>query len=98
MLEQLKNFDVNRATIDELVGLAAYGRTVANEFAALGVEQPEWLGVQLDALARVIKAKNQDRLAARLRTINASLDNLKTPQERKAALKAEAEKLRKAIV
>ena len=45
-LAELKNFDVNRATIDELISLAALGRILQAEYAQHEAEQPEWIGSQ----------------------------------------------------
>jgi DNA repair ATPase RecN len=97
MLEQLKNFNVNAASIEEMVALRAYGSLVRDEFDAQMVEVPEWLEIQLKNLARQIKAKNADRLAARRKEVQARLENLKTPTEKKTELRKELQSLDKQL-
>lgn len=95
MLEQLKNFAANRMNIDELVALAAYGRTLVAEYEAHEVECPEWVAEQLKALHREIKLKNADRIAARLRDAQTRLESMQTPNEKKAKLRTEIARLKK---
>lgn len=93
MLEQFKNFIADRMTMDQLIGLAAFGRQLRAEYEAHQVEEPNWVDVQLKALRREIAAKNSDALAARKSEINARLDGLKTPAEKKADLLKEKKKI-----
>jgi hypothetical protein len=97
MLQELKSFDANRASIDELMGYAAYGRLLRTEYEVREVEPPEWLGVQLTSLGNEIKAKNRDRLEARLRELNARQESLKTTSEKRAENAREISRLRKAL-
>lgn len=96
-LAELKNFDVNRATIDELISLAALGRILQAEYAQHEAEQPEWIGIQLKSLDREIAAKNHDRLEARLREVNSRLESLKTPNEKKLELRKEAARIKEQL-
>ena len=98
MLSELKNFDANRMSIDEMVTLRAFGRTLEGEYEAQNVETPDWIEVQLKQLDRQIAAKNADRLEARRREITARLENLKTPNEKKAELRRELAALDKKLV
>lgn len=98
MLEQLKNFNVNAASIEEMVALRAYGSIVRDEFDKHQVEVPEWLDVQLKNLARQIKAKNADRLEARRKELKARLESLKTAPEKRAELRKELQALEKQLV
>lgn len=95
MLENLKNFSANRMNIDELVALRAFGRTFVAECGVQEVEAPEWVVEQLKALDREIRLKNSDRIAAKLRDAKIRLESMKTPTEKKAALKREVARLEK---
>ncbi|HKN69721.1 MAG TPA: hypothetical protein VJX30_01620 [Terriglobales bacterium] len=98
MLTELKNFDANRASIDEMVSLRAYARNLISEFDNQSVEVPEWVTVVSKNLDRQIMAKNADRLEARRREIRARLENLKTPAEKKTELRKELAALDKQLV
>lgn len=93
MLTEFRNFNPDRLDIHQLLALAAFGRMLRDEYAEFQVDEPEWVGQNLRAIRREIKAKNQDRLEARKRDLNAKLENLKTPAERKAELMKELTKL-----
>lgn len=93
MLDSLRNFDANRASIVDMVSLRAYARTVVSEFENFSIEVPEWITNQVKALDRQIVAKRADSLEARKREVTARLENLKTPSEKKAELTRELKKL-----
>jgi hypothetical protein len=97
VLEQLKNFDTNRATIDELVALRAFARGLQSEYSEQTVEEPEWIGIQVQCLDREITAKNTDRLTAQLRDTENRLESLKTTTEKKVELTALKAKLQKKL-
>jgi hypothetical protein len=97
MLSELKNWSANRMDIDELVEFAAMGRALQAEFTALGVEPPEWLDENLTSIHREIKAKNHDRLAAKLRSAKARLETLKTPDEKRTGLQATITEIEKQL-
>lgn len=89
MLEQFRVFQVNRMDLEELVALAAYGRTLRDEFEKQKVEEPEFIDVNLKALRREIQSRVADKTDARRRQIRTKLDSLKTPAEKRAELEAE---------
>lgn len=95
MLNELKNFAVQRCGIEELVELSSFGRTLVTEFEALGVEVPEWITENLASIRREIKTKNAERLAAKVKSIRTRLEALATPDERKAKLQQELDQLEK---
>ena len=98
MLTDLKNFDANRASIDEMVSLRAECRTVVTEYEVQNVATPDWVEPALTNLDRQIKAKNAERLEARKREVTLRLDNLKTPNEKKIELRKELAQLNKELV
>lgn len=93
MLSNFQNFDADGATLEELVTLAAFGRHLRSEFEALKLDEPEWVGVQLNSIRREINVRSQDAREARIREIDARLAALKTPDEKKAELLKERERL-----
>lgn len=94
----LKNFDAKRATLEELVTASAAGRTYLGEFVELSVDAPEWLEIAVKSIRREIKAKNADRIAAKIRDAEARLETLKTPGEKRTALETELKALKKQAI
>ena len=97
MLTELKNFDANRMSIDEMVALRAFARTLESEYDTQMVETPGWIETQLKTLDRQIAAKNADRLEARRTEIRTRLESLKTTVEKRAELKKELAQLAKQL-
>ncbi len=98
MLDNLKNFDAKRADLAELIELSAFGRTLLAEFETLTVEPPEWAVENLTAVRREIRSRNQDRLAARLKTAKMRLETLKSPDEKRAGVQTEIADLEKQLL
>lgn len=92
-LHDLKNFDAQRMDIDQLVALAAFGRSVRTEYEQLNLEEPTWLDDRLKSLRREIAVRNTDRIEAMLKEKKTRLDALKTPNERKTELKKQIKEL-----
>lgn len=93
MLQNFKTFTANRMDLDELIELAAYGRQVRNEYESHQVEEPPYVGEQLNALRREIAARVADKKAARITSIRQQLAGLETAGEKRDRLKAELAKL-----
>ncbi len=98
LLDSLKNFDAKRAGLEELVAAHQEGSAVLKEFVELGVETPDWLEITVKSIRREIRAKNADRIAARIRDAEARLEALKTPSEKKSQLLEELKKLKKQAI
>ncbi len=96
-LSQFQNFNLDQTTLDELIALSVFGRQLRAEYEALQLEEPEWVDVQLKTIRREIHARNADAKEARLREIDARLDALKTPGEKRTELLKEKAKLEKAV-
>jgi hypothetical protein len=92
-LYDFKNFTADRLDLDELVSLSAFGKTLRAEYEIHGIEVPEYVSTQLNALTREIKGRVADQVEARRKHIKAQLESLKTPAERRAALEAELAKM-----
>jgi len=93
MLELLKNFVANRLSLDELVTLAAYGRSLRAEYEYHSLDEPSWLDSRLKTLRREIQSRNADELERRKKQIETSLNALKTPAERKKELLKQLEEV-----
>lgn len=93
MLQNFKTFTANRMELDELIELAAYGRQIRNEYETHQVEEPAYVGEQLNALRREIAARVADKKAARVASIKQQIAGLETASEKRERLKAELAKL-----
>lgn len=84
MLEQFKSFNVDAADdLDELVTMAAFGRSLRAEFEAQNISVPEFVDDNLRAIKREIESRVADRRAARVRELKAQREGLKTAAERR---------------
>lgn len=100
LIQLLKQFDADRNDVEDLVSLSAVARLVQNEYSVIGVEEPDWLTVRVKEIRREIKARTQDSVEKELREAQARLESLKTPEEKRAAIREKiallTEKLAKA--
>lgn len=92
-LNDFKTFAKDRLQMEDLIELAAFGRHYQAEYEAQGITAPEFVKDNLATLTREIQSKVAEAKAARVKTIQNSLEGLKTSQERRAALEAELAKL-----
>jgi len=92
-LQTFKSYNTARADLDDLVAMAAFGRTLRAEYEAHQIEEPEFVGTKLKALRAEIADRNADKIAARKSEIKARLDALKSPKEKAAELRKELEAL-----
>jgi hypothetical protein len=92
-LSQFQSFNVDQTSLDELVALSLFGRQLRSEYEALQLEEPEWVDIQIKTLKREIHARNADSLEARRRDVNARLESLKSPGEKRQELLKEKAKL-----
>lgn len=93
MLNEFKNFNAEAADLDELIALAAFGRSQRSEYEAQRVPEPEYVSLQLNTLRREIESRLSDRREARKREIKAQLEGLQTQAERRAKLEKELAEL-----
>jgi DNA repair exonuclease SbcCD ATPase subunit len=93
LLDELKNLDTDRMSLEDAVELSAYGRMVEAEFITLGVGAPEWLPIRLKELRREIRTRRQDLLDKRLREAKNRLQALKPTEERRAETQAAIDRM-----
>ena len=98
MLDSFKSFSDDQLEIDELVALSLFGRQLRAEYEALRVPEPDYVGLQLNAIRREIESKMADKREARKREIKSQLSGLKTAAERRQELEKELEQLEPATV
>src|SRR5574341_211588 len=94
MLDKLKNLNLNRSEVDELVALHAFGAGLVGAFGTLDLESPQWLQDSMAMLTKEIKARHEDALEAQLKETESQLDALKTADEKRQDLRAQAARLR----
>ncbi len=97
MLSDFQNFNKDRLNLDDMVALAAFGRILRAEYEAQKVDEPEFVDTQLKLLRREIASKVDDKRQARRKQIEAQLQSLKTPAERRAELEQEKAELDAAV-
>jgi hypothetical protein len=93
MLENFKSFNVDRLSIEELIALSAFGKSLRAEFVGFSVEVPEYVDNQLKTLAREIKLRNAENLESQLRDKKSRLEALTPAEEKREKIKADIEKL-----
>lgn len=93
MLEQFKAFNANKAEIEEIVSLSAFGRSLTAEYVALGVEAPSWVDARQSEIKRELSARLADVREKRKREIRAALTTLRTAEEKRADLAKELAQL-----
>ena len=89
MLDTFKAFNTEVADLDELVAMAAFGRSLRAEFESLNVSVPEFVDDQTRVIKREIETRVADRRAARVRELKAQRDSLKTAAEKREAIEKE---------
>lgn len=97
MLDLLRRFDADRSTLEEMLALVTFGKSLRAEYEARGIMVPEWLSEKLRVLNREIESHRRDALELRLKEIRAEQTRLQTPAERREALAKEQEQLEAAL-
>ena len=93
MLEQLRRFDAERASLDDMLALVWFAKALRTEYEARGIMVPEWVSDKLRVLNREIESHRRDALELRLKEIRAEQTRLQTPTERREALAKVQERL-----
>lgn len=100
MLERLKNLghaEDGASTVEALVELAAYGRSLKAEFEVHEVPVPKWLETNLRLLSGRIKDAHRRQQEEKLRRVEKEIEELRSKEEKKAAKEKEAEELRRSL-
>jgi hypothetical protein len=89
MHDLIKKFVADNATMETLLEVGAQAELLVNSYAHFGVEQPEWLVTARERIRSQIEARKVDIKANRVRQIQAQLQGLETPAEKRKRLEAE---------
>ena len=92
-LADLKNYDVDRLQMEDLLHLDATAQATLASAATNGVDAPEWLTTTAKRLKVDIRQRNRDVLEKRLSEVRARRAALATTEEKRAQAAAEEEKL-----
>lgn len=87
--ENVKKFVADNAPIEALLEAGAAAELLVNSYAHFGVDQPEWLVVAREKIRLQVEARKTDIKANRVRQIQAQLQGLETPAEKRKRLEAE---------
>lgn len=90
---QLRNLDVLRLDLDEMVELEMHAAALAVMYERHRLDTPEWLSDAQRTLQRALRQKRDDLLALRLQEAKQRLQKLRTPEERRGALEEEIAEL-----
>jgi hypothetical protein len=96
-LEQLRRYNADNTSLENMIALEAYGRMVSSGFQSRGLAVPEWLENTLSALASDIGAKSRDELMRQLKEAEAQESALLSRDERRARATQRAADLRKQL-
>lgn len=88
-----RNFDLNRFTIDELVGLAAMGTSMRAVYTTHSVEEPDQFTTNLKLILRGIRDLNEDVRARKIAQLKSELEGTQSRAERRTKLQEELTKL-----
>ena len=97
MLDQFKRFNTENSDLDELVAMAAFGRSFRAEFETLNISVPEFCDDTLRSIKREIETRVADRRAARVRELKAQREGLKTASEKREAIEKELASLGESV-
>jgi hypothetical protein len=89
MFDKLKSYDIDRASVDELIALAALAAAMIAEYQTNQLGAPEWVTTRLKSIRREIKTRVQDQLEAKLAEAKARRESLRTTEEKRTVLDAE---------
>lgn len=96
-LSDLRNYDVDRLQLEDLLHLEATAQSTLQAFARHEVDVPEWLASTAKRLKVDIKQRNRDVLEKRLSEARSRQAQLKTTEEKRQEAALEVEKLTKLL-
>src|ERR1041384_919147 len=93
LVEQLRSVDIDRAHIDDVIGLLSFGKLLRSEYQGLNYATPEWLDDKIRLMTRYVEMHRRDALELRLKEARAQQAALMTPTEKREKLAAEIAKM-----
>jgi len=96
-VEELKNFNVDRLSVEEMVYLAVEAQRLREGFEARAMPAPEWLMDQIRTLNVEIDRRKRDDLEKRLKELKSADAADMTASERREARRLERERIEKEL-
>ena len=89
MVEQLRNVDIDRAPVADVMALSAFAKSLRAEYEARQWEVPAWIDDKIRLIGRYIEMQRRDSLELRLAQAKASAATMLTTAERREKVQAE---------
>lgn len=93
LIDQLKHFDKDKITLDELVLLSVGAKGLSGEYQTWNLGEPEWLSDARRSIASEIQRQSADRIALELRELDAEDARLMSASEKRAQNQKRREEL-----
>jgi len=97
MLQELKNVNLDRVDEEQMVALVTFGEQLAKSYSDLDLVAPEWVEEKLKVLKRELAARQRDNLEKALKEVQARRETLRTAEEKRNDLDAQAAKLQERL-
>ena len=94
MINELKNANLDRPDMEELIALYAFAGSVTRTYVELKIETPDWLDSKMKDIRREITMRELANKEKRIKEVEARLTTLESVEEKRARLKRELEDLR----
>jgi len=86
ILDFIRNFDSDSSDLEGLVAISAVGRSIQSEFKSLEVDEPVWLGNNLEAIRSAIAVRKTDRLRKELAEMESRFEAMKPAEQKRQEL------------
>lgn len=86
MLDQLRNLNLDRVDIEDMVALKTFSTALFSGFSEVGLPVPEWIREKNEQLTVEIRNRRRDLLLREKKALQSEADKLRTPAERREDL------------
>lgn len=93
ILDRLKNVNLERSDLDEIVELLAFGNMMFNGYGSVALEAPDWLKEAVDTLRKEAASRTRDNKLAALKQARLRMEKLKTADQKREETAAEIKRL-----
>ncbi len=97
IIDEIRRFNTDGTSLEDLVAMSASARAIQSEFAAVSVEEPEWLNPKIREIRREIATRQADRIERLIREKKSRLEALQPEEQKREALKLEIDRLEKKL-
>lgn len=95
MLNEFRHINAAQCSLQDLVVMHFYLRSVSEEFTRFGVDEPDWISVQIRQVCRQIVIKHGTYIDEKLLEAQRKLQALKSEEEQRADAQAEVDRWQK---